>query len=180
MDGGRRREDGRVSSVIGHPSSVMIVLGLGNPLLGDDGVGWRIAEECARQIAGASRVEIDCFARGGLSLMERLIGYDRAILIDAINSGQQPLGSVAYYQLEELQNPNAGHLASAHDATLQTALALGRALDVRLPREVVVVAVEAESVYDFSEELSPAVAAAVPQAVQIVLQILDRVTGAFR
>ncbi len=158
------------SSVLRRPSS--IVLGLGNPLLGDDGVGWRVAEKCAERIAGMPNVEVDCFARGGLSLMERLIGYDRAILIDAINTGGKPTGTVACLRLEELQNPNAGHLASAHDATLQTALEMGRALGAQLPRAVMVVAVEAENVYDFSEELSPLVAAAVPRAVELVMTLL--------
>ncbi len=149
-----------------------LILGLGNPLLGDDGVGWRVAEWCAKQIADASRVEVDYFSRGGLSLMERLIGYDRAILIDAINTRSKPAGSVAGFRLEELRNPNVGHLASAHDATLQTALAMGRALGARLPSDVVVVAVEAENVYDFTEELSPAVAQAVPRAVELVMSQL--------
>jgi hydrogenase maturation protease len=68
-----------------------------------------------------------------------------------------------------LHNPNAGHLASAHDATLQTAMEMGRALGAHLPHEVTVVAVQAEDVYDFSEELSSAVAAAVPRAAEIVI-----------
>ncbi len=153
-----------------------LVLGLGNPLLGDDGVGWRIAEECARRMGRAaapssqiSPFEVDCIARGGLSLMERLIGYDRVILIDAMDTGTRPEGTVECFRLEELQNPNAGHLASAHDATLQTALGMGRVLGASLPETVMVVAVEARNVYDFSEELSPAVAAAVPRAVEIVI-----------
>ena len=157
----------------------ILVLGLGNPLLGDDGVGWRVAEVCAARVEmlhavsrRGPRLEIDNSSRGGLSLMERLIGYDRAILIDAINTGRKPAGSVASFRLEELADPNAGHLASAHDATLQTALALGRTLGVRLPSDVIVVAVEAANVYDFTEELSPAVAQAVPRAVELVVRQL--------
>jgi hydrogenase maturation protease len=166
-DEGRKMDAFHASLVLRPPS--LIVLGLGNPLLGDDGVGWRVAEECAARIANDSEIEIDCFARGGLSLMERMIGYDRAILIDAVSTGQLPAGAVDCFPLMELQNPNAGHLASAHDATLQTALDLGRALGAHLPGEVLVVAIEAEEVYDFSEALSPAVAAAVPRAVEIVI-----------
>ncbi len=173
-DEGSMADETHPSSVLRHPSS--IVLGLGNPLLGDDGVGWRIAEECAKRIAGRSDVQVDCFARGGLSLMERLIGYDRAILIDAINTGGKPAGAVECFRLEDLTNPNAGHLASAHDATLQTAMKMGRALGARLPREVIVVAVEAENVYDFSEELSSAVAAAVPRATEMVMTMLENRT----
>ena len=117
-------------------------------------------------------VEVDYFARGGLSLMERLIGYDRVILIDAIDTGTRPVGSLQCFRLEQLQNPNVGHLSSAHDATLQTALGMGRALGAHLPETVLVVAIEARNAYDFSEELSPAVAAAVSPAVEIVMEAL--------
>ncbi|MBI4770166.1 MAG: hypothetical protein HY784_07090, partial [Chloroflexi bacterium] len=72
-----------------------LILGLGNPILGDDGLGWRVAEEVRRRLQAAdggsarqsairnpkSEIEVDAFALGGLSLMERLVGYDRAILV---------------------------------------------------------------------------------------------------
>jgi hydrogenase maturation protease len=160
----------------------ILVIGLGNPILGDDGVGWRVAEAIAQRIGiqplpsvrepGSPAVEVDCLALGGLGLMERMVGYPRAILIDAMNSHTQPVGSVSFFPLEALPNRAAGHLFSAHDTTLQNAIAVGRAMGVDLPDEVMVVTVEAENVYDFSEELSPAVSAAVPQAVQVVLELL--------
>jgi hydrogenase maturation protease len=159
-----------------------LIIGLGNPILGDDGVGWRVAEAVAQSIdqqpalsageTGSPAVEVDCLALGGLGLMERMVGYPRAILVDAINSHTQPIGTVSIFPLEALPNRAAGHLFSAHDTTLQNALALGRAMGADLPIEVMVVAVEAENVYDFGEELSPAVAAAVPQAVQAVMGLL--------
>ncbi|HVM70186.1 MAG TPA: hypothetical protein VMT91_00390, partial [Anaerolineales bacterium] len=63
----------------------------------------------------------------------------------------------------------------AHDTSLRNALAIGRSMDIRLPadQDVLIVAIEAEAVYDFSQELSPAVAAAVPLAVQAVLNLID-------
>ena len=150
----------------------VLILGLGNPLLGDDGVGWQIAEAVRARVQDPD-VEVDCLAGGGLSLMERLVGYDRAILIDAITSGQGPLGSVYSFPVEALPDLSAGHLNSPHDTSLQTALRLGRTMGVHLPDHVMVVAVEAESVYDFKEELTPPVAAAVSRATQAVLNILQ-------
>jgi hydrogenase maturation protease len=159
-----------------------LVIGLGNPILGDDGVGWRVAEAVERKIKGQPQppvgkpgkpaVEVDCLAIGGLGLMERMVGYRRAILVDAINSHSQPNGTVSIFPLEALPNRAAGHLFSAHDTTLQNALAVGRDMGADLPGEVTVVAIEAENVYDFGEELSPAVSAAVPQAAQAVLELL--------
>jgi len=149
-----------------------LVLGLGNPLLGDDGVGWRVAEQLRARITHPG-IEIDCHAGGGLSLMERLVGYDRAIIIDAINTGEHPPGTVARLRLEDLPERAPSHLASAHETTLQTALRVGRAMGAVLPQDIVIIAIEARNVYDFSEELSPAVAQAIPQAIERVISQLD-------
>jgi hydrogenase maturation protease len=151
-----------------------LVLGLGNPLLGDDGVGWKVAEAVRARLQDPD-VEVDCLAGGGLSLMERLSGYEQAILVDAIQTGQGPPGSVRTLALEELPDPAAGHLGSAHDTTLQTALRVGRAMGVHLPQRVLIVAVEAERVYDFAEELTAPVAAAVPRAATTVTELLQQV-----
>jgi len=159
-----------------------IVIGLGNPILGDDGVGWKVVEQISArfgaalgeslQISEAEHLTFDCAALGGLSLMERLVGYQRAILVDSMETGQSPEGSVRVFPLEALANPMAGHSASAHDTSLLTALETGRQMGLDLPRSVTVAAIEAKNVYDFSEELSPPIAAAVPIAVQAVLNLL--------
>jgi hydrogenase maturation protease len=151
-----------------------LVIGLGNPILGDDGVGWRVAEEVKQQIGEAHpEIEVDCASLGGLSLMERLVGYPYVILVDAIETSQSPVGSVRVFPLEALPNPTAGHSASPHDTTLMTALRTAEIMGVEIPKTIEVVAIEAHSVYDFSEELSPPVVAAVPLAVQKVLELLQ-------
>ena len=171
-----------------------IVIGLGNPILSDDGVGWKVIEKIQSIIpssrlwhpspnespSGVLREEdrdegevvLETASLGGLSLMERLVGFERAILVDSMETGQGHAGSVRMFTLDELPNPSAGHSASAHDTSLVTALKTGRRMGLSLPTEIRVVAIEAKQVYDFSEELSPAVAAAVPIAAQAVLDIL--------
>ena len=54
----------------------ILVIGLGNPILGDDGVGWRVVEEIARKTANKPDIEVDCVSLGGLSLMERITGFE--------------------------------------------------------------------------------------------------------
>jgi len=149
-----------------------LVIGLGNPILGDDGVGWKVAGQLTRLIDPGSSVEIDCAALGGLSLMERMLGYQRVIVIDSIDSREGPEGSIRIFPLAELANPYAGHSASAHDSSLITALAAARSLGVETPTRVDVVAIEARNVRDFSEHLSPQIAAAVPLAAKAVLELL--------
>jgi len=154
-----------------------LVIGLGNPILGDDGVGWKIVEKISDQlsvISDQSSIELDCVSLGGLSLMERMIGFQRAILVDSMETGQGPAGSVRVYKLEELPNPSAGHSASAHDTSLITALDTAKAMGLPIPESVEIVAIEAKNVYDFSEELSPAVAETVPLAAQAVINLLNK------
>ena len=119
------------------------------------------------------RVDVDCVSLGGLSLMERLIGYQHAIVIDAIGTGQHPIGTAYHFRLDDLYDPTSGHTTAAHDVSLMTAIRMGRSLGAELPDRIDVVAIESPYVYDFSEELTPPVAAAVPQAVELVMQLLS-------
>jgi len=146
-----------------------LIVGLGNPILGDDGIGWRVAS--AVQSLDPP-VEIDYLALGGLSLMERLVGYERVVIIDAIQTSNGSIGQVYTFPLDSLPDRSAGHTTAAHDTSLQTALQLGQAMGADLPDEILVVAVEAEQVFDFSEELSPAVEAAIPEATKAVMDLL--------
>ena len=153
----------------------ILLIGLGNPILGDDGVGWAIVREVESRIgAAAASVEVDYLSLGGLSLMERLIGYKKVVLIDSLTTGARPEGEVAVFALSDLADIASGHMTAAHDTSLKTALAVGRKLGAALPedKDIRVVAVEAKQVYDIQEGLTPAVAAAVPVAVQQVLDIL--------
>ncbi len=165
-----------------------LVVGLGNPILGDDGAGWKVAEEVERLLRPPSQgeprergaahepgvmVDIDCVSLGGLSLMERLIGYQHAIVIDSIGTGQHPIGTAYHFRLDDLYDPTCGHTTAAHDVSLMTAIQIGRSLGAALPDRIDVVAIESPYVYDFSEELTPPVATAVPQAVKMVMDLLN-------
>lgn len=153
----------------------ILVIGLGNPILGDDGVGWRVVEEIARKTADRNDVEVDTASLGGLSLMERLTGYERVILVDSFFSGEKPIGTVSLFLLTDLQDLSSGHTTAVHDTSLRNALNVGRSMNIFLPHDedVQIVAIEAENVYDFSETLSPPVEAAVPVAVEAVLQLIN-------
>ena len=106
--------------------------------------------------------------------MERLIGYERVIIVDSMETGGSPVGSVNVFPLASLSDPMAGHSASTHDATLMVALRTAEKLGADIPKQVDIVAIEAENVYEFGEELSPPVAAAVPLAASKVVELLNR------
>jgi hydrogenase maturation protease len=152
-----------------------LVIGLGNPILGDDGVGWCVVEEIARLTADRNDIEVDCVAMGGLSLMERLTGCERVIIVDSIFTGEKPNGTVSLFRLTQMPDHTSGHTTAIHDTSLHNALTVGRSLDIPLPRDedIHIVSIEAENVYDFSEILTPLVKAAIPQAVRAVLQLIE-------
>jgi hydrogenase maturation protease len=177
-------EPRRAGPAVGPAPTPTVVVGIGNPILGDDGIGWRVVEEVERRWVAEPRAGLEpppvtfmCVSLGGLSLMERLVGAGRAILVDAVRTGDRPVGTVFAIPLAELVEGASGHLDNAHDASLPVALAAGRSLGADLPAEITVVGIEALRVDEFGEELSPPVAAARPAAVDAVLAILRRDAG---
>ncbi len=156
-----------------HAPSIL-VLGLGNPILGDDGVGWRVAHEVRAALRqGNESIEVDVASLGGLSLMERILGYSRVILVDAIETGENPVGHVGMFPLEALPNPTWGHTSSAHDTSLVTALRAAEEMGEVTPHRIDVVAIETRQSYDFGESLTPPVQAAVVEATRKVLGALE-------
>lgn len=154
-----------------------LVIGLGNPILTDDGVGVKVAYEIEQALVSLNNdsVTVTEASAGGLRLMEMMIGYDRVILVDAFmgGNGNEP-GTVYRMTLDDLRNVSpTQHSACAHDTTLVTALDLGMRMGLHLPEEIIIHAVEVENVIDFSEEPTPAVAAVIPEVAAAVLAELN-------
>jgi len=147
-----------------------LILGLGNPILRDDGIGIHVARALQEHLAGRDDVTVKEASIGGLRLLDVLAGYDRAILVDAIMTREGSPGDV--YRLSSEQFQACLHVSSSHDVDMGTALATGARLGMDLPQEIRIIAIEAENVLDFGEEMTPAVAAAVPRAVEAVLREL--------
>lgn len=147
-----------------------LVLGLGNPLLTDDSVGLRVIEHLRPQVAGWPNVQLDEDYCGGLRVMERMIGFDRVILVDAICTGGRP-GAVHVLTVQDIPTRHSG---SFHDADLRTALALGRQAGARLPADenIRIVAVEAAEVLTFGQQCTPAVRSGIGRAAESVLKLL--------
>lgn len=144
------------------PTERVVIVGLGNPLLTDDAIGVRAAERLATRLAGTG-VDVVQSAWGGMRFVDLLAGYDRAIIVDAIEWRRGPPGTI--YRLTPDEAIPTLRAVSYHDVSLGTALALGRTLDIPLPAETVFFAVEAQETRTFGEQLTPAVEAALPELV---------------
>ena len=147
-----------------------LIIGLGNPILTDDGVGVRVAEEVRALLPESAPVDISEVSIGGLTLMESMIGYDRVILIDSYLSQDGIPGTFRKMSLDDLRlvSPTQNS-ASPHDASLVTALESGKQLGLRLPGQITIYAIHVQNVDEFSEQPTPAVAAAIPLVTKAVL-----------
>ena len=155
-----------------------IVIGLGNPILTDDGVGVLVAYEVSKILALQNRNDINVTEAsvGGIRLMELMVGFNRAILVDAIisSNGSSP-GTIHKMSLDDLMDISpTQHSASAHDTSLITALAMGRKLGLSLPDEIVIFAIEVENIIDFNENPTTGVAKAIPHATKSVLDEIEK------
>src|SRR4051794_24494827 len=88
------------------------IIGVGNPVLSDDGVGLQVARELRRRLSGRPDVTVLERCAGGLRLMESMAGYGRAVLIDAMESGAAA-GSI--HELDEAALPLSRNIHSSHD-----------------------------------------------------------------
>ena len=144
-----------------------IVIGLGNPLRGDDAVGLHVVRRLRPLLADWPEISVEECQRGGLRLMERLEGYRIAFLIDALVSGARP-GSLAWLPIDGLPTHNS---TSSHDVNLPTALAIGRLAGAHLPADdqMHILGIEIQQCDEFGESLSHRVAEAIDPAVQAAL-----------
>ncbi len=148
-----------------------VVVGLGNEIARDDGVGIAAARELERRLSRRGDVEVVPLPWAGFALLDVLTGRRRAALIDCLVTGERPPGTVV--RLDETEVRGSVRLNSFHDIAFPTALALGRELGWKMPDEIAIWAIEAAVVDSFGEGLSAPVAAAVPRVVGEVLAFID-------
>lgn len=149
-----------------------LVIGLGNPILTDDGVGIYTARRVQAQLPINSEIEVIEVSVGGITLMEHMVGYERVIIIDALWTPPAQVGEVVIFDAGDLTETLNSR--STHDADLPTALRIGRELGASLPEneQIQIVAVTANQVLDFCERPTPPVENAIPAACSAVLDLL--------
>ena len=145
----------------------ILVLGLGNDILGDDAVGLL----AARRLRALLPESVDVVESGGsgLDLLDVLEGYDRAILLDAILTGKHPPGTILEFSAEDFKKDDC---PSPHYAGLPTVIQLAESLGIRFPSIFQIVAVEVENPYEVLEGLSQPVETALPAIIERARRIV--------
>jgi hydrogenase maturation protease len=131
-----------------------LILGMGNPILKDDGVGLRVAEELQDKIH-SQNTTVMVTELGGINLLELLVGYDQAIIIDSIKTSKGKPGHI--YRLSPESILGSRHTNSTHGIDFADMLKLGKRLGMMMPQKIVIFAVEAEDTSTFGEKCTLAV-----------------------
>jgi hydrogenase maturation protease len=145
-----------------------LILGIGNSILGDDGVGIRVARQLARLVKDKNIDVVEANV-DGLNLLDFILEYDRLIVIDAIVTEDGGVGEIYRLKPEQICQPS-GSAISPHHFNLATTLEIGKRLfPNKIPGEVTVYAVGTQEVAQVTEEMTDRVENAVPKVAGLIL-----------
>ena len=142
-----------------------LVLGLGNPILSDDGVGLWVARRLGERLP---ELEVREEAIAGISILDVVQDYASLVIIDSIITGTREPGYLHYMTLEDL-GP-AVPAISHHGTGLASTFEVGRLMGYELPESVEIYAVEIENNTEFGESFSPEVEKRLPMIVESILR----------
>lgn len=147
-----------------------LVIGLGNPIISDDSIGFQVIEVVRGLLAESDDVAIKATSLSGLHLLDFIEGYDKVIVVDSIVTQNGQPGTVYRLALEDLETGR--HTATIHDIGLAGVIELGKRNGLAMPSDVVLIAIEADDITTFSPVCTAAVAAAIPRALDLIAEEL--------
>jgi len=147
----------------------VFVIGVGNYLLGDEGVGIHIVNRM-KEHSLPEKVEVVDGGVGGLFLLEFLEKAEKVILVDAVLGGGKP-GDVYIVNSEELERSKIKSLSSLHDMTVQLLVKVAKELNV-LPK-LFLVGVEPKNYSEIGDALSREVEEAIPKVIETVFRLIN-------
>jgi len=142
-----------------------LVLGVGNSILTDDGVGIKIAHKIKE---GNPELEVIETSEGGMAILDHVLGYDKLIIIDSIKTGRGKPGELYKLELEDLKP--ASDFSSSHGISIATAFELGQRLGYRMPRFVSIYAIEIKDNSTFGEECTEEVEERIPSIARKIME----------
>jgi hydrogenase maturation protease len=145
-----------------------LVLGIGNPILSDDGVGLFIAQSLKGELEGVDVIAADV---SGLNLLDLIHGYDQLFVIDALTTRGTAFGT-----LKKLPEGEGGcHFFSSHGLGFFEIMEFGRALGLKIPELASVYGIEIGEEVAFGRDLSPALLERAGEVRRIIMEDINRV-----
>ena len=154
-----------------NPKRPVVVLGLGNPLMGDEGIGVHLIERLAASGEQYPSVDFIDAGTGGLSVLHLLDGRHRAIIIDCAFMDEPP-GAIRRFTPEDVRSRKVLAHQSLHEADLIRIIEMARQLG-QAPEQIVIFGIQPEQVRA-GGELSRTLVEKADEYISLILRELEQ------
>jgi hydrogenase maturation protease len=137
-----------------------LVLGLGNDILSDDGVGLVVVRRLRERLGSNESVDFVETNEMGLSLLDFIEGYDWAVIVDSIITGDNEPGTLTIFDRETFNHPRA---CNPHHMGLDEIIDMAERMDLDVPKVLFVAAIEVKDPFSFGEKLTNEIEKIVPK-----------------
>ena len=141
-----------------------LILALGNPILSDDRIAHEVADHLAKR---CSNVDIIKSSAATMDIIPQLAGYEQLVVIDAIQLGSVPVGTVHRFTLDDLTDTIRP--SSPHDINFATAFQMAKQWGYDIPADILIYGIEVKELLKFSECFTPQVAEKLDEIVEHIL-----------
>jgi hydrogenase maturation protease len=142
-----------------------LILGIGNPILCDDGVGIAVAHKLKEE---RPELKIEESNEAAIVLLDYVVGYDKLVIIDSIKTGKGPPGELYKLSIDDFKK--AADCPSSHGIDIATALEVGKKLGCKMPDSISIYAIEVNDNSNFSEKCTETVEREIPSIVKQIIQ----------
>ena len=149
----------------------IVVIGIGNPLMGDDGFGVEVVEKLKGKVPNF--VELYKYEVLNFQVLNVIENSDVTIIIDVIKSNGNP-GDIYVVDFKEL-NRRYGRITSLHDLDIVKIIEVGRFV-YNLPEKIVIVGVEPERI-EFGIGLSEPVRKVIPKVIDLIINLIYKLNS---
>ncbi|RPI19122.1 MAG: hydrogenase maturation protease [Ignavibacteriae bacterium] len=143
-----------------------IILGMGNTLISDDGIGIVTLRYLEKVLSHCKEITFCETSWGGFRIIDLLEGFDYAVVIDSIKTGNKPTGSIYHYKPTDLL-PTL-RLTSYHDINFITALRLAESINAKVPSDIDIFAIEVEDNRSINETINPTLWNSIKECSQVI------------
>jgi hydrogenase maturation protease len=151
--------------------SNILILGMGNDILMDDGVGIKITKVLEKKFPYPNIV-YDTLSLGGLEIIEYIKDFKTVIIIDAMKTLNGIPGTVYQFAPEDFKETT--HLSNVHDVSFLTALKLAKKLDIEITKDIRIIAVEIIEDMVFSDDFTPQIQEKYTQILEEITSIVNK------
>lgn len=147
----------------------IVIIGLGNDILGDDAIGLIAARELKNQFG--NKIDVFESPNAGLELLDYLQGYEKALILDSLYTGQYPAGTIVTYSASDFESSSS---ATPHYIGLPEVIKLAEKLEIPIPIKIDILLMEVENPYEVTTEMSRKVRGRIEE---FVTKSKDIITG---